>query len=146
MCGRPHLPSQVTSTRISPCADFRWRFFELSLSVIVRVSRRQLTVEEATAPVFFRVAVRGRERCFLIFLRQRHRAEVQRQSLPSVPLRNLEKIAPFCPYEGREVALARRKARRATYFATESVKTPNSRNMERVYRNDGDPQRLTPEY
>jgi len=51
---------------MSPCADFRWRFFELSLSVIVLVSRRQLAVEEAVAPVFSRVAVLERERCFFI--------------------------------------------------------------------------------
>jgi hypothetical protein len=52
---------------MSPCADFRRRFFELSLSVIVLVSRRQLAVEEeAMALVFSRVAVLERERCFLI--------------------------------------------------------------------------------
>jgi hypothetical protein len=64
-----HLPSQVTSTRMRlPCADFRWRFFELSLPVIVLVSFRQLAVEEeAMAPVFSRVAVLERERCFFTF-------------------------------------------------------------------------------
>ena len=51
---------------MSPCADFRWRFFELSLSVIVLVSRRQLALEEAVATVFSRVAVLERERCFFI--------------------------------------------------------------------------------
>jgi len=61
-----HLPSQVTSTRMSPCADFRGRFFELILSVIVLVSRRQPAVEEAVARVFSRVAVLERERCFFI--------------------------------------------------------------------------------
>ena len=61
-----HLPSQVTSTRMSPCADFRGRFFELILSVIVLVSRRQPAVEEAVTRVFSRVAVLVRERCFLI--------------------------------------------------------------------------------
>jgi len=63
-----HLPSQVTSTRMSlPCADFRWSFLELSLSVIVLVSFRQLTVEEeAMAPVFSRVSVFERERFFFI--------------------------------------------------------------------------------
>jgi hypothetical protein len=41
-----HLPSQVTSTRMSlPCADFRWSFLELSLSVILLVSFRQLTMQ-----------------------------------------------------------------------------------------------------
>jgi hypothetical protein len=64
--GRLHLPSQVTSTRMSPCADFRWRFVELSLSVIVLVSLRQLAVEEAMAPAFSRVPIRDRERCFFI--------------------------------------------------------------------------------
>ena len=67
-----HLPSQDTSTRMSPCADFRWRFFELGLSVIVLVSRRQLAVEEATASVFSRVAVLERERCFLISYAECH--------------------------------------------------------------------------
>ena len=51
---------------MSPCADFRGRFFELILSVIVLVSRRQPAVEEAVARVFSRVAVLERERCFLI--------------------------------------------------------------------------------
>lgn len=61
------LPSQVTSTRIFPCADFRRRFFELSLWRIVPVSYRQLAVAEAAiAPVFTLAAVRGCGCCFLI--------------------------------------------------------------------------------
>jgi hypothetical protein len=62
-----HLPSQVTSTRILPCTDFRRRFFELSLWGIVPVSCRQLAVADAgIAPVFTSVALRGCGCCFLI--------------------------------------------------------------------------------
>jgi len=60
-----HLPSQVTSTRMSPCVDFRWRFFELSWSVVL-ANCRQLLEDEAMALVFSRIAVRERERRFRI--------------------------------------------------------------------------------
>jgi hypothetical protein len=63
---RPHLPSQVTSTRMSLCADFRWRFIELGLSVIVLVRCRHAVEEEAMAPLLPRVAVLERERCLFI--------------------------------------------------------------------------------
>jgi len=62
-----HLPSQVTSTRMSLCVDFRWRFFELSWSVVL-VNCRQLLEDEAMALVFSRIAVRERERRFCISL------------------------------------------------------------------------------
>ena len=62
-----HLPSQITLTRVSPCADLRWRFFELILSVIVIVSFHRAAVdEEAITLVFSRVAALARERCFLM--------------------------------------------------------------------------------
>ena len=62
-----HLPSQVTSTRLSPCDDLRWRFFELSFSVTVFVRCGELALEEeAMPPIFSRVGILERERCFLI--------------------------------------------------------------------------------
>lgn len=59
-----HLPSQVTSTRMSPCVDFRRRFFELSWSDVLVNCR--LLEEEAMALFFSRIAVRERERRFRI--------------------------------------------------------------------------------
>jgi hypothetical protein len=53
-CADAHLPSQVKGVRLSPCADFRWRLFDLDLSVIVPANCRQLAIEdEAIALVFF---------------------------------------------------------------------------------------------
>jgi hypothetical protein len=50
-----HLPSHVTSTRISVC-DFRRWFFELRWLWFVPVGCRQLAAkEEAIAPIFSRV-------------------------------------------------------------------------------------------
>jgi hypothetical protein len=66
-----HLPSHVTSIRVS-LRDFRRWFFELRLPWFVPAGSRQLAVkEEAIAAVFSRAAVRRRERCFVILLRQR---------------------------------------------------------------------------
>ena len=95
-----YLPSQVTFTCMSRCADFRYRFFELGLSVIVLASRRQLAVEdEAMALAFTRVAVLERERCFLISYAE-HRANVTvqfqcifRRSVPCGTAKRLQRCA-----------------------------------------------------
>jgi len=95
--GRPHLPSQVTSTRISPCANFRWLFFKPSLKVIVLVIRRQLAAEEAVTRVFSRVAALERERCFFILYAETLSKRFTFNNIyqRSVPWRTAKKIAAF---------------------------------------------------
>jgi hypothetical protein len=98
-----YLPSQVTSTCMSRCAGFRWHFFELSLSVIVLVSRRLAMEEEAMVLAFSRVAVLERERCFLIsYAERRANVTVQFQCIfrPSVPCGTAKRLQR-CAEDGR---------------------------------------------
>jgi len=85
---------------MSPCADFRWRFFEL----IVLVSRRQLAVEEAVARVFSRATDLERERCFLISYAEvmSKRFTFNRIYRRSVPCRTAKRIAAFGRRRGVE--------------------------------------------
>jgi hypothetical protein len=78
-----HLPSHVTSIRVS-LRDFRRWFFELRLPWFVPAGSRQRAVkEEAIAAVFSRAAVRRRERCFVILLRQRRGKATVPSTLPA---------------------------------------------------------------